>query len=260
MKLFAFFATAIFAQDDAYAAPTDPPTVAPTTKAPEPVDIDIAWPGQTETNPCGSQISTNMENAVNKTCTISYPDAYKPFRKFLGGTFITGENEFTSFDGAGNQDTIDVVIFWEQDEKDDGTMDNSTCAQPGELKVTCVDNGDNIYDGVYFMETTNDHRNAKAGNYNFQIYGAKPTDVLALELTDSYGNEYACQNLSTNSGEIVVDGTNVQMDPWGNIYSDNGKIMINVGDQSGIIVNLFTTQQPGMNWEPDTFTSTVIKG
>jgi len=50
------------------------------------------------------------------------------------------------------------------------------------------------------------------------------------------------------------------MDPWGNIYSDNGKIMINVGDQSGIIVNLFTTQQPGMNWEPDTFTSTVIKG
>ena len=57
-----------------------------------------------------------------------------------------------------------------------------------------------------------------------------------------------------------MDGTNVQMDPWGNIYSDNGKIMINVGDQSGIIVNLFTTQQPGMNWEPDTFTSTVIKG
>ena len=88
MKLFAFFATAIFAQDDAYAAPTDPPTVAPTTKAPEPVDIDIAWPGQTETNPCGSQISTNMENAVNKTCTISYPNAYKPFRKFLGGTNI----------------------------------------------------------------------------------------------------------------------------------------------------------------------------
>ena len=69
----------------------------------------------------------------------------------IPGTFITGENEFTSFDGAGNQDTIDVVIFWEQDEKDDGTMDNSTCAQPGELKVTCVDNGDNIYDGVYFM-------------------------------------------------------------------------------------------------------------
>lgn len=95
MKLFAFFATAIFAQDDAYAAPTDPPTAAPTA-APEPVDIDIAWPGQTETNPCGSQISTNMENAVNKTCTISYPDAYKPFRKFLGGTNIIFKMEINA--------------------------------------------------------------------------------------------------------------------------------------------------------------------
>ena len=80
-----------------------------------------------------------------------------------------------------------------------------------------------------------------------------------MELKDSYGNPYSCQNLSTNSGEIVVDGEYVQMDPWGGIYSDEGKMFFNVGEEAAILVNLFTTQQPGVNWEPDTFVSTVTK-
>ena len=82
---------------------------------------------------------------------------------------------------------------------------------------------------------------------------------MVLELYDSYGDAYACQNLTTNSGTIYVDGTNVQEDPWGNLYSDNGQITINVGDETAQLVNLFTTQQPGMNWEPNMWKSTVTK-
>ena len=92
MKLFAFFATAILAEDNAYAAdPTNAPAAVPTQPAPtepEPVDIDIVWPGQTEINPCGSQVMRRPESAVNSTCTISYPDNLTPFRKFLGGMLL----------------------------------------------------------------------------------------------------------------------------------------------------------------------------
>ena len=70
---------------------------------------------------------------------------------------MTGNNTFTSFDGVGNQDSIDVLVFWKQkelpytDPNGNIMMDNSTCAYPGDLQVDCVDNGQNIYDEVYFM-------------------------------------------------------------------------------------------------------------
>ena len=94
----------------------------------------------------------------------------------------------------------------------------------------------------------------------FQIAGAVAGDVLTMYLKDSNDNEWACQNLTTNSGEIVVDGPEgVQEDPWGNKYSDTGRVTINVGDETAQIVNLFTVQQPGMNWEPNMWKSTVQK-
>jgi hypothetical protein len=49
-----------------------------------------------------------------------------------------------------------------------------------------------------------------------------------MQINDAVGNGFACMNLTTNSGEINVDGINVIEDPWGNLYSDTGLITINV--------------------------------
>lgn len=92
------------------------------------------------------------------------------------------------------------------------------------------------------METANDFRMSKESNYNFQVRsftlfcslsifkvaGAYPGDVVAMQINDAVGNGFACMNLTTNSGEINVDGINVIEDPWGNLYSDTGLITINV--------------------------------
>jgi len=248
MKLTFALLSAVFAQD-AY-NPTDP--------APENPESEGQWPGQTTTDPCGSQYRYAGKASANQTCTIDFDsNKYTPWRVFVGGQYILNEYSFTSFDGVDPQN-IDVVVFWEQVEGADGELDNSTCAGEGELSVSCEDYG-GPWPGVYFQETTNDFRNAKNGNYNIQIAGAKSGDVLVLELVDSYGQGYACQNLTTNSGSIYVDGVDVQEDEWGNLYSDEGKITINVGDETAQLVNLFTTQQPGMNWEPNMWKSTVTK-
>jgi hypothetical protein len=76
-------------------------------------------------------------------------------------------------------------------------------------------------------------------------------------LNDAYGNGFGAQNLSTNSGTINVDGVNVIQDAWGNLYTDSGLITLAVGDEVSDTVNLFTTQQPGANWEPSFWHSTV---
>lgn len=51
-----------------------------------------------------------------------------------------------------------------------------------------------------------------------------------MQINDAVGNGFACMNLTTNSGEINVDGINVIEDPWGNLYSDTGIITINVNN------------------------------
>jgi len=254
MKLTLALLSAAFAQDDSYAV----------TEAPENPISEGRWPGQSTDNPCGSQFIHRGLESANQTCTIVYDDArFTPWRVFVGGQYILSDYpyQFTSFDGV-DPKNVDVVVFWEQAEGPDGPdgpPDNSTCADYGDLSVECEPYG-GPWPGVYFQETTNDFRNAKNGNYNIQIAGAVAGDVLTMYLKDSYDGEWACQNLTTNSGEIVVDGPEgVQEDAWGNKYSDTGRVTINVGDETAQIVNLFTVQQPGMNWEPNMWKSTVQK-
>ena len=203
---------------------------------------------------------------------------------FLGGEFIVDEYSFTNFDGIGS-DLIDVVIFWEQDyDGSTGLLSNATCGYDTDVTLDCVDYGSAL-PGLYFMETANDFRMMKESNYNFQVKhfapfyssfsfkvaGAYPGDVVAMQINDAVGNGFACMNLTTNSGEINVDGINVIEDPWGNLYSDTGLITINVtntfhhrtyiffqvADYASSTVNLFTQQQPGQPWEPSLWKSTV---
>ena len=80
---------------------------------------------------------------------------------------------------------------------------------------------------------------------------------MTMAIKDSDGNDVGLQNLTTNSGDITVDGTNVVQDEWGNLYTDTGVIAMTVTDAASNVVHVFTTQQPGQNWEPDFWTSTV---
>jgi hypothetical protein len=212
------------------------------------------WPGQSDVDPCGTQVNF-AESSINATCTLDF-NGYNPWRVFLGGEWITGQYSFTNYDGMGG-DSIDVVVFWEEGYQADGiTLDNSTCGATTDVTVSCAPQGSAVA-GVYFQENANDFRMAKGSNYNVQIVGASAGDTLTIQLNDAYGNPYGAQNLSTNSGTITADGVNVVQDAWGNLYTDTGLINLNVGDETADVVNLFTTQQPGQNWEPSFWHSTV---
>ena len=69
------------------------------------------------------------------------------------------------------------------------------------------------------------------------------------------GNGFACQNLTTNSGLI----SGAETDQWGNQYSDDGLMTITVENGGAELVNIFTQQQAGQNWEPNLWASTVTK-
>ena len=129
------------------------------------------WNGVSSDNTCGMQISG--DSIVNSTCTISGSSISYVFAG--NGAFITGANTFTGYDGTSGD--VDVVVFFDQD-CSSGECDNSTC---WDAAVNCVDNGA-ATDGVFFMETVNDHRGAKGGNVNLQIAGASAGDARTLEV------------------------------------------------------------------------------
>jgi hypothetical protein len=219
-----------------------------------------SWPGQSDVDPCGTQVKY-AGSAINQTCTIDM-NGKKPWRVFVGGAYILPDTPwtFTNYEGLAGEET-DVVVFWTEDYfpgSDPLELDNSTCGADSDVIVDCVDYG-GAWDGLYFQETANDFRMSKGSNYNIQIIGAVAGDTLTIQLNDAYGNPYSCQNISSNSGEIIADGTNVILDTWGNLYSDTGKMVLQVGDQVAMLVHIDTTQQPGMNWEPSLWHSTVTK-
>merc|ERR1711976_1055543 len=155
------------------------------------------------------------ESIVNKTCTISAPNAQYQFAG--NGAFVTGADTFTGFDGVSGD--VNVVVFYNQAKDADGNLDNSTC---WDINVSCVDNGA-ASAGLFFMENVNDHRNAKNGNYNIQIAGVQNGQTLSIQLNDNDGNGYGVQNITADFG--VVSATD---DAWGNQYSDDGSFTIEV--------------------------------
>jgi len=215
--------------------------------------LDSDWPGQSVNDPCGSTFSSTLAS-VNSTCTLDF-GGFTPWRVFLGGEYITGMYSFTNYDGQAS-DERDVIVFWEEFLGADGELDNSTCGSTADVTLTCTDNGSAMA-GVYFQETANDYRMSKGSNYNVQIMGAVSGDTLAIQLNDWYGTPFGAMNLSTNSGTITVDGVNVIQDVYGNLHTDTGLVTIAVGDEAAMVVNLFTTQQPGVNWEPSFWHSSV---
>jgi hypothetical protein len=49
---------------------------------------------------------------------------------------------FTGFEGLTPEDSLDVVVFWDQDSLADGvTPDNSTCGADTDISVSCEDYG-----------------------------------------------------------------------------------------------------------------------
>merc|ERR1712044_4908 len=194
--------------------------------------VTTEWPGVSVDNTCGSLWEAE-DSIVNKTCTISAPNAQYQFAG--NGAFVTGANTFTGYDGTSS--SVNVVVFYNQAEDADGNLDNSTC---WDINVSCVDNGAAV-EGLFFMENVNDHRNAKNGNYNIQIAGVQNGQTLSIQLNDNDGNGYGVQNIPADFG--VVSATD---DAWGNQYSDDGSFTIEVGDQPfGQLFQITVVQQPG---------------
>jgi len=194
--------------------------------------VTTEWPGVSVDNTCGSLWEAE-DSIVNKTCTISAPNAQYQFAG--NGAFVTGANTFTGYDGTSS--SVNVVVFYNQAEDADGNLDNSTC---WDINVSCVDNGAAV-EGLFFMENVNDHRNAKNGNYNIQIAGVNNGDTLSIQLNDNDGNGYAVQNITADFGAVSATD-----DAWGNQYSDSGAFTIEVGDQPfGQLFQISVVQQPG---------------
>lgn len=197
------------------------------------------WNGVSPDNTCGMTVSG--ASLVNSTCTIDTGNAASYV--FAGnGAFITGANTVTGFDGISGD--AEFVVFYNQAQNDDGSMDNSTCWG---ASVSCVDNGA-ASAGVFFMETVNDHRGAKGGNVNLQIAGVSAGDTLSIDL-----DGFACQNISAPFG--VVSATE---DSWGNQYSDDGTFSVQVGDGPfGDLFQISITQQPGQTSSLNLWASSV---
>merc|ERR1711970_76647 len=171
---------------------------------------DAAWDGVSTDNTCGMVISG--DNFVNKTCTVSGSSIEYIFAG--NGAFINGANTFTGYDGTSSD--VNVVVFFSQAEDADGNLDNSTC---WDASVSCADSGAD-YNGPYFMENVNDHRNAKNGNY---------------------GNAWSSQNITADFGTVAAE-----TDEWGNSYSDDGSFTVTVGDAVfGQLFQISVVQQPG---------------
>jgi len=216
--------------------------------------VSVDWNGQHEFDPCGSQLQFE-ESSINKTCTLDF-NGYTAWRIFLGGEWIIGDKQFTNYDGLTDGKEIDLVVFWEEEMGADGVLDNSTCGSVADITLNCVDQGAPVA-GVYFQETANDYRMGKGSNYNIQIVGAVAGDTLSMVINNAAGDPMGLQNMTSHSGDFVVDGVNVIQDSWGNIYTDTGIIAFNVGAQVADVVHIDTVQQPGANWEPSFWLSTV---
>merc|ERR1711970_1158836 len=179
---------------------------------------DAAWDGVSTDNTCGMVISG--DNFVNKTCTVSGSSI----------EYIFAGNDGTSSD-------VNVVVFFSQAEDADGNLDNST---RWDASVSCADSGAD-YNGPYFMENVNDHRNAKNGNYNIQIANVNNGDVLSIQLNDNDGNAWSSQNITADFGTVAAE-----TDEWGNSYSDDGSFTVTVGDAVfGQLFQISVVQQPG---------------
>merc|ERR1711976_790356 len=202
-------------------------------------------PGVSVDNTCGSLWEAE-DSIVNKTCTISAPNAQYQFAG--NGAFVTGANTFTGYDGTSS--SVNVVVFYNQAEDADGNLDNSTC---WDINVSCVDNGA-ASAGLFFMENVNDHRNAKNGNYNIQIAGVANGQTLSIQLNDNDGNGYGAQNITADFG--VVSATD---DAWGNQYSDDGSFTIEVDAEQpfGQLFQISVVQQPGNTGVLSMWSSTV---
>merc|ERR1712044_135793 len=73
--------------------------------------VTTEWPGVSVDNSCGS-LWESEESIVNKTCTISAPNAQYQFAG--NGAFVTGADTFTGFDGVSGD--VNVVVFYGQAE------------------------------------------------------------------------------------------------------------------------------------------------
>ena len=157
--------------------------------------VAAEWNGQSLDSTCGMQISG--DSMVNSTCTVSGSSIKAMYAG--NGAFITGANTFTGFDGISGD--ADVVVFFNQNENADGSLDNSTC---WDAAVSCVDNGAATA-GVFFMETVNA---AAAGVINLQIAGVSANDVVSIELNDDNGNNVALTNITSAGGAVSAEEAN----------------------------------------------------
>jgi len=182
MKLFGAIVGLVAAQynptDAPTAAPTDAPTAAPTTtQAP----AEPNWPGNGDLeivgNLCGSQAAVDA-NSWNATCVISL-NGYKSKFISVAGSFplpMDSGMTFTGFEGLTPENTLDVVVFWEQDYLADGkTPDNSTCGADTDISISCEDYGGEwttpnlVNNFVHDPRQTSFSVGVKNGNADFSI-------------------------------------------------------------------------------------------
>lgn len=203
--------------------------------------VTAEWNGQSPDMLCGGQYSApvGFSSMVNSTCTVTGTSIDSI--QVGNGAFITGTNTFTGFDGiSGNADS--VVIFFEQKQNADGTMDNSTC---WDAAISCVDNGA-ASSGLFFMDTG---VSGQAGNsYNLQIAGVEGGKVNTL----SFNLGSAVNNITSTFGSITAP----ENDVWGNKHSSTGLFTIDV-QADEVFGQLFQLSVVDVNGDLDLFKATV---
>lgn len=188
MKLFALISAA------SAASKTWPSQCSPDPSVDKATDPE--WTTGSWTEQCGSQFSFNP---VNMTCSYS-PNNFESYKFLGGGAFISGENEFFGVNKL-TEEAGDLVVFYANSESyckynwwngtnnavEGGNYEHADAviAECTTSEVNCHSLFEAVPGQYYFMETTNDHRQAKVANYNFQFYGADEEITFDIDYYDN---------------------------------------------------------------------------
>jgi hypothetical protein len=198
------------------------------------------WNGQSKDMPCGGLYSAPEASMVNSTCTVSGDDILRV--QVGNGAFIIGKNpyRFTGIDGVSGR--AEAVIYFDQDQLPDGSMDNSTC---WDAAISCVDNGAATA-GALFMDTVSN--TSPGAGFNLQIAGVEDGNTVSFNMGT------AVNNITCAFGSITsTDGTDV----WGNTHSSDGvfSIALNPGEVFGQLLQVSVVDVDG---KLDLFDATVV--
>lgn len=188
------------------------------------VSADVAtngWPGNSDAPHCGCQIiADNVDFAggpINATCEVSFGfGSGVPHFVSVASSFMVGRDggafKFTGYDEVTNPEKMDILVFYEQADCQDGVDDNGAPFYPWNMtgtnldqlgdvcdySITCTPNGEAL-PGVRLGNFAYDIARS-VQTYTVPVWGLAQGEQVTFPITDYKGNANNCMNPLAHHG------------------------------------------------------------